>query len=94
VFLAPRDHLYVCRYYLISDLEYQVSWGMILFMIDSTKIRELREARGMSTRVFAREAGISTETLYAIEHGKRQPSVTTLGKMARALGVEVKDLFA
>jgi hypothetical protein len=28
-----------------------------------------------------------------IEHGKRQPSVTTLSKLARALGVEVKDFF-
>jgi transcriptional regulator with XRE-family HTH domain len=57
---------------------------MILVMIESTKIKELREARGMSTRVFAREAGISTETLHAIEHGRRQPSMTTLDKIARA----------
>jgi hypothetical protein len=25
---------------------------------------------------------------------RRQPSVTTLGKIARALGVEVKDFFS
>lgn len=47
----------------------------------------------MSTRALSREAGISTETVYAIEHGKRQPSVRTLEKIARALGVEVKDFF-
>jgi DNA-binding XRE family transcriptional regulator len=41
----------------------------------------------------AREVGVSTETIYAIEHGKRQPSVTTLDKIARALGVDVKDFF-
>ncbi len=67
---------------------------MITIMIDSRKVRELREARGMTTRVFVREAGISTETLNAIEHGRRQPSVRTLGKIARALGVEAKDLFS
>ena len=63
-------------------------------MIHSSKIKELREARGMTTRAFAREAGISTETLNAVEHGKRQPSVRTLGKLARALGVEARDLLS
>ncbi len=48
----------------------------------------------MTTRGLAREAGISTETLNAIEHGRRQVQVRTLEKIARALGVEVKDLFS
>jgi transcriptional regulator with XRE-family HTH domain len=61
--------------------------------IDARKVRKLRESKGMSTRVLAREAGISTETLNAIEHGRRQVQVRTLAKLARALGVEVKDLF-
>jgi DNA-binding XRE family transcriptional regulator len=62
-------------------------------MVDPQKFRQLRESRGMSTRALARVAGVSTETIYSVEHGKRQPSVTTLGKIARALGVEVKDFF-
>jgi transcriptional regulator with XRE-family HTH domain len=66
---------------------------MILLMIDPQKFRQLRESRGMTTRALAREAGISTETLNAIEHGRRQVQVRTLEKVARALGVEVKDLF-
>jgi putative transcriptional regulator len=67
---------------------------MMIGMIDSRKIKELRESKGMTTRAFAREAGISTETLNAVEHGRRQPSVRTLSKIARALGVEVKDCFS
>jgi putative molybdopterin biosynthesis protein len=62
-------------------------------MVDPQKVRALREAKGMSTRTLAREAGVSTETIYSVEHGKRLPSVTTLTKIARALGVEVKDFF-
>lgn len=62
-------------------------------MIDPQKVRQLRESKGMTTRMLAREAGISTETIYSIEHGRRQPTVTTLTKIARALGVEVKDFF-
>jgi DNA-binding XRE family transcriptional regulator len=61
--------------------------------VNPSKVKELRVARGMSTRGLAREAGISTETLNAIEHGRRQPSVRTLAKVAKALGAEVKDLF-
>lgn len=61
--------------------------------INPQKFKKLRESRGMSTRTLAREAEVSTETIYAIEHGKRQPSVTTLTKLAHALDVEVKDFF-
>jgi DNA-binding XRE family transcriptional regulator len=39
-------------------------------------------------------AGVSTETVYSLEHGRRQPTLRTLGKIARALGVEVKDFFS
>jgi transcriptional regulator with XRE-family HTH domain len=63
-------------------------------MVDPQKVRALREAKGMSTRALAREAGVSTETIYAIEHGKRQPSVTTLDKIAKALDAEVKNFFS
>jgi transcriptional regulator with XRE-family HTH domain len=67
---------------------------MISIMVYPQKARALREAKGMSTRGLAREAGVSTETIYSLEHGKRQPSVTTLSKIARALGVEVRDFFS
>ena len=62
--------------------------------INPTKLKQLREAKGLSVRGLAREAEVSTETVYSVEHGRRQPSVRTLGKIARALGVEARDLFA
>jgi len=62
--------------------------------ISQTRLKQLREDRGYSVRGLAREAGVSTETVYSIEHGRRQPSVRTVGKLARALGVESKDLFS
>jgi transcriptional regulator with XRE-family HTH domain len=63
-------------------------------MVDPQKVRALREAKGMSMRTLAREAGVSTETIYSIEHGRRQPTVTTLDKIAKALDVEVKEFFS
>jgi len=47
----------------------------------------------MSTRGLAREAGVSTETVHALEHGTHGVTVSTLNKIAAALGVEAKDLF-
>ena len=67
---------------------------MMIGMIDSRKIKSMRESKGMTTRGLAKAAGVSTETINAIEHGRRQPTVTTLDKIARALGVEVKDFFS
>ncbi len=62
-------------------------------MVNPQKFKKIRESKGMTTRGLAKEAGASTETINAIEHGRRQPTVRTLGKFARALGVEVKDFF-
>ncbi|MDP9486597.1 MAG: helix-turn-helix domain-containing protein [Actinomycetota bacterium] len=61
--------------------------------VNSTKLKELRGARGLSVRGLAREAGVSTETVYSVEHGRRQPNLKTLGKLARALQVDPKDLL-
>jgi transcriptional regulator with XRE-family HTH domain len=62
--------------------------------VNPNRLKELRQARGLSVRGLAKEAEVSTETIYSVEHGRRQPSVRTLGKLARALGVEAKDLLA
>jgi transcriptional regulator with XRE-family HTH domain len=67
---------------------------MIRGMIDPQKFKGIRESKGMTTRGLARKAGVSTETINAIAHGRRQPTVTTLDKLARALDVEVKDFFS
>ncbi len=62
--------------------------------VNSQKLRELRANRGLSVRGLAKEAEVSTETVYSVEHGRRQPSMKTLGKIARALGVDPVDLLA
>jgi transcriptional regulator with XRE-family HTH domain len=67
---------------------------MFVVEVNPTRLRELRQARGLSVRGLAKEAEVSTETVYSVEHGKRQPSVRTLSKIARALGVEARDLFS
>jgi transcriptional regulator with XRE-family HTH domain len=61
--------------------------------VNPTRFKELRTRRGLSIRKLAEEAGVSTETVYSLEHGRREfiwPR--TARKLADALGVEPRDL--
>lgn len=59
----------------------------------STRLRELREAQGISMRALAARSGLSANALSMIERGKTSPSVSTLYKLADALGVSITAFF-
>lgn len=52
-------------------------------------LRSARQGKGFSQRHVARAAGISEAELSRIEGCKRTPSLDTLVRLARALGVRV-----
>ncbi len=58
-----------------------------------TRLRELRELRGISMRALATKSGLSANALSMIERGKTSPSVSTLYKLADALGVSITAFF-
>jgi len=72
---------------------------MALFQSDAvsvdvgSRLRELREARGISMRALATKSGLSANALSMIERGKTSPSVSTLYKLADALGVSITSFF-
>lgn len=55
-------------------------------------IRRLRDERGATQEVLAKEAGITPNMLSLIERGRGNPSWVTLRGIAGALGVSVADL--
>lgn len=57
------------------------------------KIKLERGKRKLSQEKLAELAGVSTNTICAIETGKSEPSITTLEQIASALGVEFDDLI-
>ncbi|MCA2000832.1 MAG: helix-turn-helix domain-containing protein [Chloroflexi bacterium] len=59
----------------------------------ANSLRELREARGVSMRALAAKSGLSANALSMIERGKTSPSVSTLYKLADALGVSITAFF-
>ncbi len=60
----------------------------------SARLRELREERGISMRTLATRSGLSANALSMIERGKTSPSVSTLYKLAAALGVSITAFFS
>ena len=61
--------------------------------IDVEKLKELREARALSLRELANEAGVGHNTIYRIEHGQGNVLPRTVRRLAKALGVEPRELI-
>jgi len=57
------------------------------------KVRKWRERRKLTYRELAGRAGIALSTLYRIESGTASPTVAMLEKLAKALGISIRNLF-
>lgn len=57
-------------------------------------VRQAREAQGWSQEHFAHEAGIHRTYVSDIERGARNPTITVVDKLAKALGIKPADLLA
>lgn len=56
-------------------------------------VRQLRLEKGWNQNELAFHADLAPSVISQIETGKREPSATTLHKLADALGVDIPDLF-
>jgi len=60
----------------------------------SNNIRKIRQKKDISQDRLSKEANLALNTIVKIETGKNpNPTVETLEKIAKALGVSVSDLF-
>jgi transcriptional regulator with XRE-family HTH domain len=57
------------------------------------RLRDLRQGIGVSMRALARMSGLSANALSMIERGRTSPSVSTLYKLATAIGVPITAFF-
>ncbi|WP_349636915.1 helix-turn-helix transcriptional regulator [Streptomyces mirabilis] len=57
-------------------------------------VRRLREAQGLTLEELAERSGMSFRGVLYIEHGQRNPSLTTLLNLARGLKVSPSTLLA
>lgn len=63
-------------------------------METSNRIQEFRQSRGLGAAELARRAGVSRQTIYAMEAGTFVPNTTIALRLARALDVSVDKLFS
>jgi transcriptional regulator with XRE-family HTH domain len=57
------------------------------------EIRRAREERGLNQTQLAASVGTGPAAISRIENGRQSPNIETLEKIARALELEVRDLF-
>ena len=57
------------------------------------KIKELRLHKLMTQAELAKKSGVSRTTIVALEHNKDTTTTKTLAKIAKALEVNVEDIF-
>ena len=56
-------------------------------------MRELREARRLSVRTLAAQAGFSASFISQVENGQASPSIASLERIAATLGVTLFEFF-
>lgn len=67
---------------------------MNICSVIGTNIRKLRTTKNLSQEDLAFEAKMDRSYLSEIENGQKNLSVEVLEKLADALGVDIRDLFA
>ena len=58
-----------------------------------SKLKALREEKGFTIKKLAEKSGCTTSMISQIEHGKSEPSISMLKKLANALNVNIVDFF-
>lgn len=56
-------------------------------------LRHWRQRKGYSVRGLAKAAGVGYVSIVRIETGRMSPTVAMLEKLAKALGISVRDFF-
>ena len=56
------------------------------------KLRDTRKAAGLTQLELSRKTGMSQQDISAIERGDRDPTASTLRKLADALGCKIDDI--
>ena len=91
-----KAHIYVCFYFFLNIEIYHMEneeqdKALVKLGLTIRKIRE--ESTNFSQDKLGLEVNISENQIRRIEKGQTNPTIRTLLKIAKALKVEIKDLF-
>lgn len=68
--------------------------GLAIKQLIGSRIKELRRARELSQEELSEKVGISSKYLSSIERGKENPTLDTFIGLAKALDIEILELFS
>jgi putative transcriptional regulator len=57
------------------------------------RVRELREAKGLTQEQLAKKMGVSRQTIISIETGRYNPSLILAHRVACEFGKYIEDIF-
>lgn len=66
---------------------------MVIYMIYTNNIKELRTKRGLTIRQLAEQTGVSKSSLSAIEHGNQDFKVSTLVILTKFFDLNLSDVI-
>lgn len=58
-----------------------------------TRLKKLREAKGISIYKLAQESGLSQGHISDLENGKNQPTIETLQRLLTPMGISLPEFF-
>jgi serine-type D-Ala-D-Ala carboxypeptidase/endopeptidase len=65
----------------------------VVVEVDGARLRRRRRRRGLTMEELGKTAEVSLETIWRLEKGRTSARITTVRKLAEALGVDVVDLL-
>ena len=63
------------------------------FEVDGQRLRELRVEKALSLRALGERTGVAYDTINKLELGRRPARLSTIRKLAEALGVVPRELM-
>jgi len=66
---------------------------MTITALFGRRLRSLRKAAGLTQQALGERAGMSYKFLGGVERGEENPSLRVVEKLARALKVDIRDMF-
>ena len=57
------------------------------------KIEEIRKEKGIRQEDFAKEMGVSRQTISSLENGRYNPSIMLAYKIAKFFGMAIEEVF-
>jgi transcriptional regulator with XRE-family HTH domain len=65
----------------------------VVVEVDGARLRRRRRRRSLTMEELGKTAGVSLDTIWRLKKGRTSARMTTVLKLARALGVDAVDLL-